>query len=421
MEKLDRPLPSDAIVEHALRVTTERLAAELAAPAARPPDWDEFEWRTAMAVCAMHGISALLAGRLRWTGPDLWQAFLAEQAEQGRMREQKTRALLQRLDDAARRAGLPLLAMKGSALLDLDLYAPGQRPMSDVDLLARPEDFPATHRLLLEAGYVEGVKIWKHVDYLPLDAPADRGFGEHATNPIKVELHTAVMERLPVREVAITPQLQAHAAPPGLNPYPSQAALMRHLLQHAAGNLCGHGIRLIHLHDLAALAPRLDERDWDDVLAIASDGLPAWWALPPLALAARIFPDAFPPAVLAHAQALAGPACPASLLRAMRGYRLDDVSLSGYRIPILPGIAWSHGAAEALTCARLRIHPGREAARQNRRAAASVHAFAGFAWTFKPRWQKALRYLLRGAPPRVPTLYSLQRALAYEPSHRNSA
>lgn len=420
MEDFDRPLPRHAIVEAALRATTERLAGELARPTDHAPDWNAFEWRAAMAVSAMHGISALLTARLRWTGPPYWQAFLAEQAEQGVLRERKIRMSLQRLDEAARRADLPLLAMKGSALLDLGLYAPGQRPMSDIDLLARPQDFDATHRMLLEAGYVEGVTIWKHRDYLPSDAPVDRAFGEHAVNPVKVELHTSVMERLPVQEVAITSQLQVSAFRPGLNRYPSPAALMRHLLLHAAGNLCGHGIRLIQLHDLALLSPQMSDRDWEEALAIASDGRPAWWALPPLSLAARLFPDAIAQAQVRRAHALVGAACPASLLRAIPRYRLDEVSLSGFRIPALPGLAWTRGTAEALTFARMRLHPGREYLQQIRRASAASHAFAAFAWTARPRWQKALRFLI-GAPPRVTALYSLQRALAYMPAHSNSA
>ncbi|MEO7830592.1 MAG: nucleotidyltransferase family protein [Roseateles sp.] len=427
MERFDLPLLPAATVRAALRLTTERFAAELASPTDRAPDWtdrapdwNDFEWRTAIAVSVMHGISALLADRLRWAGPPHWQAFLEEQAEQGKLRERKVRALLTRLDEASRRANLPLLAMKGSALLALGLYEPGQRPQSDVDLLARPGDFDATHQLVLKAGYAEGVTMWKHRDYLPLDALAVPAFGEHEANPIKIELHTAVHERLPVREVAITAQVFPADAQPGLNAYPSLAALMRHLLLHAAGNLCGCGIRLIQLHDIAALAERLSQADWDEALTTASDGLPAWWAVPPLELAQRLFPSHWPHERLARARAAALAACPARLRRAALHYPLDQVSMSRYSVPMLPGIEWSHGVIEALQCARLRLHPGRKAVAQSRRAAANVHAFASSPWVDQSRWQKALRFLL-GAPPRVTTMYSLRRAMAYEPAHANFA
>lgn len=414
------PLPRAAVVRTALRRTTERLAAELANPQDEAPGWNDFEWRTAMAVSVMHGISALLARRLRWAGPACWQAFLAEQADQGRAREQKTRALLQRLDDAARQAGIPLLAMKGSALLKLGLYEPGHRPMSDVDLLARPEDFDAVHRLLLAHDYAQGVISPRHRAYDPAHTSANRAFGEHATNPIKIELHTAVMETLPVREVAITAQMWRHDAHAGVNAYPSTAALMRHLLLHAAGNLCASAIRLIQLHDLAVLAPHLDESDWAEALATASDGLPAWWAAPVIDLAMRLFPDRWPHSAMAGPLDAATAACPPLLRRAMRRDRLDEVSMSRFRIPMLPGMGWSHSAVEAWACVTVRVRPGRDAMRHTQRAAHSVHAFASSPWTDRPRWQKALRFLL-GAPPRVGTMYSLQRALAYDPPHSNPA
>ncbi|HEY8877916.1 MAG TPA: nucleotidyltransferase family protein [Roseateles sp.] len=420
MEIFDLPLPPAATVQASLRLTTERLAAELASPTERTPDWNDFEWRTAIAVSVMHGISALLADRLRWAGPPHWQAFLAEQAEQGRLRERRVRALLGRLDEAARHANLPLLAMKGSALLALGLYEFGQRPQSDVDLLTHPDSFDATHQLVLAAGYAEGVTTWKHRVYVPLSASAHPAFGEHEANPINIELHTTVHERLPIRQVHITAQVFPAAALPGLNAYPNLAALMRHMLLHAAGNLCGRSIRLIQLHDIATLARRLNEADWDEALATASDGLPAWWAIPPLELALRLFPSHWPHERLARARATALAACPGRLRRAAFHYPLHKVSMSGYDIPMLPGIEWTHGAIEALQCASRRLYPEREVAAPSARAAASLHAFVDAPWTRRPRWQKALRYLL-GAPPRVATLYSLQRAMNYEPMQNSSA
>ena len=43
------------------------------------------------------------------------------------------------------------------------------------------------------------------------------------------------------------------------------------------------------------------------------------------------------------------------------------------------------------------------------------HAYASSAWSRRPRWLKALTFML-GAPPRVQTMYTLHRALAYRPS-----
>lgn len=405
-------LPPATQLQAALCGTTDRLAAELAAPGPDAPDWSDFEWRAAMAVAVMHGVAALLAGRLRWQGPPAWAAFLAEQAEQGRLREQRVRSLLTRLDAAAREAGLPLLAMKGSALLQLNLYAPGERPMSDVDLLARPADVASADALILTCGYAPGIVKRRHSAYEPLNQPADRAFGEHEANPIKIELHEAVREPLPLHEVDITASLLPPSAQPGLNSYASPAALMRHLLLHAAGNACNRCVRLIQIHDIARLAPCLAAIDWEQALAPASDGRAAWWAVPPLRLAQALFPGCLPEAAGA-AVARAVAACPPWLRRAE--VNLAEISLSHLAIPMLPGIRWSRGPAEALGFAWQRLHPGRQELAANAEVLSRQHSLAGSAWSRRPRWLKALSFLL-GAPPRVQTLYSLHRALAYRPS-----
>lgn len=405
-------LPPAAVLQATLRRTTDRLAAELAAPQPAAPDWSEFEWRTAMAVAVMHGVSALLAGRLRWRGPPNWQAFLAEQAEQGRLREQRVRELLARLDAGARAAGLPLLAMKGSALLQLGLYAPGERPMSDLDLLARPADATAADRLIRASGYGRPLVKHRHSAYEALGQPATPAFGEHAANPIKIELHEAVREPLPLHEVDITAALLPPAAPPGLNTYAGLAALMRHLLLHAAGNACNRCVRLVQIHDIARLAPRLDGADWEQALAPASDGRPAWWAVPPLRLAEAHFPGCLPEAAGA-ALARAAAACPPWLRHAE--FKLAEMSLSHLGIPMLPGLGWSRGPIEALGFAWRRLHPGRRELAETAEVLSRQHSLAGSAWARRPRWLKVLSFL-RGAPPRVQTLYSLHRALAYRPS-----
>ena len=62
----------------------------------------------------------------------------------------------------------------------------------------------------------------------------------------------------------------------GVLPYPSHAALMRHLLLHTAGNLCTRSVRLIQLIDIARLVPRLSRADWDEALAPDNNGAAAF-------------------------------------------------------------------------------------------------------------------------------------------------
>ena len=88
------PLPA---VQAALRKTTELLAHELARPGAQAPEWTESEWRVARAVVAIHGVSGLLAGTLRWQGPADWRLFLEEQRAQIAQRLPRIQALLREL------------------------------------------------------------------------------------------------------------------------------------------------------------------------------------------------------------------------------------------------------------------------------------------------------------------------------------
>ena len=107
-----------------------------------------------------------------------------------------------------------------------------------------------------------------------------------------------------MREVDITRTVLPGDPHPGLNRYRSGAALMTHLLLHAAGNIRARALRLLHLHDIALLATRLHGDAWESVLQ--QDGRGAWWAFPALQLTARYYPDAIPLSVLERAQS----ACP---------------------------------------------------------------------------------------------------------------
>ena len=409
----DIPMPSTGAVRRALRETTERIAAELASPSSEAPDWSEFEWRVAMAVAVMHGVSALLAGRLRWQGAQVWNKFLAEQKEQGKLRLRRTRQLLSDIDAAAKLAQVPLVALKGSALLDLELYAAGERPMSDIDLLSFDRDMELAGRLIESIGFAEGLTTWREREYLPLDTSRERVFGEHIDNPVKIELHGRILEHLPVRDTVITEEIIQPDAKAGLNRYPSLGVLMRHLLLHAAGNMCFQGVRLIHLHDISVLAERLSVEDWRQALRVGFDRQRPWWMLPPLALVNKYFPGRIPTTVLSQSAAL----CPPLLRWVSMRYDLVHVSLSKLGTPLLPGLEWSGSVTEACTCIAARIYPGREVSAFNEKIASRQHAVLGSTWAGQTRFQRALRLAL-GQAQRPQTLYSIRQALIYSPASR---
>lgn len=54
---------------------------------------------------------------------------------------------------AALAAGIEIVALKGAALLELGIYQPGERGMTDADVLVRPGDLAPFEKILRELGY----------------------------------------------------------------------------------------------------------------------------------------------------------------------------------------------------------------------------------------------------------------------------
>jgi hypothetical protein len=400
-------LPPYKTVAAALRKTTEVLAREVVRPSESTPDWNEIEWAIARSAAAMQGITVLLANRLRWHGPPSWQSFLAQQREQSRMRDALIGDLLGRVDSAARDATLSCVALKGSALRALDLYAAGERPMSDVDLLVSPSDTGAAAAVLRRLDYEKTLDVARHATYEPRSRGTQGGLGERVENPLTIEVHTRVAEALPVDKVDITARLRPASPPPGLNPYPTLAALLLHLLLHAAGNMKVHALRQIQLHDVARLLERLEDADWQALIEIASarDGL--WWAYPPIALTLRYYDCAVPPELARAVRA----SCPPILRRVSERHGLTDVSWSNLRISAFPGIAWSRSPADVLRYARSRALPDRDTLELARAALERQPQMRQVRWYQLSQSRRIARWLL-SRPPRVQTITSVAAALS---------
>ncbi|MHB8816938.1 MAG: nucleotidyltransferase family protein, partial [Steroidobacteraceae bacterium] len=220
-----------------LRKITERFAWELADPAPLAPDWSEFEWIVARAVAAMHGVSPLLSRTLRWHGPVGWAEFLEEQRAHTTRRHARIADLLQRLARGARENGVAAVALKGASLHAMGLYAAGDRPMADIDVLVRPRDVRSAGRLLTSMGFRQTRESWKEREFTPVDDHIPGEFGENADNSVKIELHDRICERLPWRITDMSERIFPPHPQPGLQGYPSKASMMIHLLLHAAGSM----------------------------------------------------------------------------------------------------------------------------------------------------------------------------------------
>ena len=401
-----RGMPPFAVVAAALRKTTEQLAAEVVQSSPSSPDWSELEWAIARSVSAMQGISTLLANRLSWSGPPAWQSFLAEQREQCLLRHARIGELLGRIDAAVRERGIKCIALKGAALRALDLYAPGERPMGDIDLLVESRDAQAIAAAMVELDYVEAFATNRHRVFEPRRKSASRSFGEHVDHPLKIEIHTAVAEPLPWRKVEITESLTSGRERPGLNNYPTLVSLLLHLLLHAAGNMRAHALRQIQLHDIAMLGSLLDDHDWGLLLEQRHDEEAPWWLYPPLALTARYYPNRIPAEALRAARA----ACPRMLRFAAARQSLTDVSWSNLRIPAFPGIAWSRTPFEAVRFVRSRVLPSRASLAELEVATRAQPQLDTVPWYGVSHGRRILRWLF-SRPPRVQTIVSVLAAL----------
>lgn len=397
-------LPPLKRVKAGLHRATEALARELARPGTPTPDWNELEWRLASAAAVAHGISPLLSGRCRWRHAP-WQRFLHEQHAHVECRQRRIEAMLARIDANARGAGLPVMALKGSALQALGLYAPGERPMADIDLLVRESDAGTAAAMLQSLGHVETYAQWKHLVFKPAIGQPVHGLGEHRDTPVNVELHVRIQERLPVSVADITGHVFPRNADPGLNGYASTGALMGHLLLHAAGSICNRSLRLMHLHDIALLSARMTEDDWRG-LGGSCDGEPPWWALPPLRLVERYYPRAIP----ADALARLARRCPLLLRALSRRHTMTRVSCSELWLHPFAGVEWSRSASDVRRHLENRIRPSREAIQERADMLRTQLWLQGQSWPTMSRGRRAVRWLTRPVP-RMDILYAVRAAM----------
>lgn len=395
-------LPALRTVERLLRETTERIAGEFGLPSSATPRWTDSHWRVAQAAAVIHGVSPLLSRHLQWRGPDPWQRFLGEQWQQTFTRQQAMADLIARIDAQARDAGIAMAALKGAALHELKIYEPGLRPMADLDILVHPQDVAAAVALLEALGFGETYRTRRERVFQQAGRGDGVAFGESVGRAMKVELHTRIVETLPIREVEITELILPQRDSAGVQHYRSLSVLMTHLLLHAAGNIRVRALRLIHLYDVAALASRLNAGDWSVVLGVHA--VP-WWIYPPLALTARYFPSAVPAEVLSRATA----ACPTHLRRIAQRQRLSDVSLSYPWIDFCPGSEWCGSMRERMRYLGARAFPNATVRAEVRINEANNDWARNSAWTRLSRPRRLLRRVLARAP-RVQTLWSVREA-----------
>lgn len=399
--------PALGALQATLRKTTEELVRELASSGELAPAWSPFEWLIARAVAAMHGVSALLAGKLRWRGPDTWSEFLEQQRAHTLNRHRRIQELLLAIDQAGGRQDISLVGLKGAALHGLGLYAPGERPMADVDLLVRRGDFRRASAMIESLGFRLTLVNWKHHVFVAPGHQAPRALGEHSDNYLKIELHEDIRERLPLHPVGVSCSVFPHEPRPGLNGYRSKAALLSHLLLHAAGCMVQRDLRALHLNDLALLCRDMSNEDWREFLDLSAHNRSHWWAFPPLRLVS-VYYHVPTLGILGLAER-----CPLFLRTITSRRKLSDVSLSHLWITAFPGIEWSQSVLEAAAYVHSRLRPSAESLCVRQELGKTHVAAAATAWQGLSQSARVIRWLTsRKSRARADTLHAVRTALA---------
>jgi hypothetical protein len=316
---------------------------------------------------------------------------------------------LDELDARSSAEAIAFVALKGAALHRMGLYRAGDRPMADIDLLVQPQQSARASELLESLGYstTPTLESWKHKLFVPKLRQVHTGVGEHSRNYIKIELHERIAEALPLRKYDLTDLIYPRSPHPGLNAYPSPAALLTHLLFHAAGVMVTRALRLLHLQDIALVAARMCETDWQELLAQSNHASGWWWALPPIQLTARYYPAAVPAPVLAELS----DRCAWNLRRRARHQTLCDVSFSYLWIEAFPGIAWSQSLSEAVMWIKCRLLPDAQTRTVRANSAENEVPIANSQWGHLSQRRRIVRWMLsRQVRPHV--IHVVQTALS---------
>jgi hypothetical protein len=164
---------------------------------------------------------------------------------------------------------------------------------------------------------------------------------------------------------------------------------MRHLLLHAAGSMAFQGLRILQLHDIALLAARMSEADWNEITGAGAVTGGSWWAYPPLELMSRYYETSVPATVIAALKET----CPPVLRTLGARKTLIDVSYSYLWVKAFPGIEWSRSLPEVLSYAASRVRPNAQHMTHRKYVAANQAWAKRSDWSGLSQGRRILRWL----------------------------
>lgn len=258
------------------------------------------DWGHTLRRAELSGLAPLVYARLK-LAPDLVPADILRAF---RERYAATAACnmrqMHRLGEVLRvfeRRSIPVMPLKGAALLALVYRDPGLRPMTDVDLLVRREDLRRAADALREAGLTpigreEDYARRGHHHWIPYVSP---------DGALAVELHHDLAPAGRDMRVDVE-DLWRRAQPAAMGRaavwLPSPAHLLLHLAMHAAGAQL-FDRSLGGLQDIARTVRSLGETiDWTELAATARAWNASRYAYCTLRLTEEMLPSGIPAAVL---------------------------------------------------------------------------------------------------------------------------
>ncbi len=182
--------------------------------------------------------------------------------EENLLSKARARRLLETLVEtvrALRAAAVEVVALKGAALAFFHYPDPALRPMGDLDLLLRdPRQLGQATAVLVGGGWIALFDTPRHRVFARPGERVARPAAEDPENPIRLEIHTSF--RLPVlgglydASAALRAQSETRDVDGTAVAIAAGAALVPHLLFHAAEDFAGNGIRGIQAYDFRLLA-----------------------------------------------------------------------------------------------------------------------------------------------------------------------
>jgi hypothetical protein len=244
----------------------DAIGAELGGagiPALAMPQSDE-QWRALLALAEWHRVGAVLARQLdpgatpRWVHERLGEGLLRDTAR-GLLFDSARADVLAALAGAA----IPVITLKGSALVEMVYPDATWRDMGDVDLLVEP------------GRHAEAVAVVSALGYAPLPGSAPAGDTRHdpmlvsGDGLVPIEIHRHVLDTVDARFDVDEIWARAQPSATGTHRLAAPHDLLIHVCVHFVGaRVIRSEGALAQLRDVAWIAARGDV-DWPELVAVS--------------------------------------------------------------------------------------------------------------------------------------------------------